>query len=103
MQEYDFLSIISPWLALVAILLPLVYAERWVHRHFFGIGYLLSKDKMSATRLFYVFFLPGIIIHELVQYLVAGALNVPIKRIVAWPDQQENGILRLDFVVVMQK
>jgi hypothetical protein len=103
MQETEFLDLLSPWLVMIVILVPLVFAERWVHQHFFGIGYLISKDKMSATRLFYVFFLPGIFIHELIQWLVAGALNVPIKQVVAWPETQENGTLRLDFIVVNDK
>ncbi|MFP4324068.1 MAG: hypothetical protein ACLFTK_16555, partial [Anaerolineales bacterium] len=100
--SYDFFALLEPWVILVCILLPMLYAERWIHQHTFGIGYLLTKDKQSATRLFYVFFLPGILVHEFVQYLVAGALDVPIKKITTWPDTQENGTLRLDFIVVEQ-
>jgi hypothetical protein len=82
---------------------PLFYTERWIHLHLFGIGYLFTNDKNIATRLFYVFFLPGIVIHELIQYLVAGALNVPLKTLFAWPEEQENGTMRLNFIVVEQK
>jgi len=100
MQEYTLIDLIAPWLALTSIALLIMYAERWIHQHTFGIGYLLTKDKIAATRLFYVFFLPGILVHEVVQYLVAGALNVPIKKVVAWPEKQENGTMRLDFIVI---
>jgi hypothetical protein len=102
MENVTLIDLVSPWLILLGILLAVGYAEDWIHRHSFGIGYLLTKDKMAATRLFYVFFLPGIFIHEFIQYLVAGALNVPIKKLFAWPEPQENGVLRLNFVVVDQ-
>ncbi len=96
----DYFSLLTPWLVLVAIFIPLMMAESWVHQHFFGVVYLLTKDKLRATRAFYIAFLPGIFIHEFVQYLVAGALNVPIKKGFHWPEKQENGTLRLNFVVV---
>ncbi|NJL95893.1 MAG: hypothetical protein HC915_20255, partial [Anaerolineae bacterium] len=96
-------DLLAPWLMLAALLVPLVISERWIHQHVFGVGYLLSnKDEATATRLYYFFFLPGIFVHEFVQYLVAGALNVPIKQVIAWPEQQKNGTLRLDFIVVQR-
>jgi|GEM_PF-1560730 len=103
MTDYTLWDVIEPWIVLVVLLLPLIYAERWVHRHLFGIGYLISEDKVSATRLFYVIFAPGVFLHEFIQYLVAGALNVPIKKLTGWPEEQDNGILRLDFIVVEQE
>ncbi|MBZ0308518.1 MAG: hypothetical protein K8I82_20800, partial [Anaerolineae bacterium] len=96
----DYFSLLTPWLVLVAIFVPLMMSERWVHQHFFGVVYLLTKDKRRATRAFYVAFFPGIFIHEFVQYLIAVVLNVPIKKGFNWPEQQENGTLRLNFVVV---
>ncbi len=96
----DVTHFIGPWISLLVILVPFVYAERWIHQHFFGIGYLLTGEKGSATGFYYLIFFPGVILHEIIQYLVAGALNVPVKKIEARPQVQENGTLRYDFVTI---
>ncbi len=93
-------ELLGPWLALAAVLVPLVYAERWIHSHLFGVAWLATNSRRSATALYYLLLLPGVFVHELTQYLVAGALNVPIQRVIAWPEAQEDGTLRLDFVQV---
>lgn len=94
----DLSSLLTPWLALAAVLFPLAYAERWIHSHLYGVGWLLTNEPRSATVLYYLFLLPGVFIHEFVQWLVAGALNVETERVMAWPEAQEDGTLRLDFV-----
>ena len=91
-------SLLTPWLALAAVLVPLAYAERWIHSHLFGVGWLLTNEPRSATVLYYLILLPGVFLHEFVQWLVAGALNVETERVMAWPEAQEDGTLRLDFV-----
>jgi len=94
----DLSSLLTPWLALAAVLIPLAYAERWIHSHLYGVGWLLTNEPRSATALYYLFLSPGVFVHEFVQWLVAGALNVETERVMAWPEAQENGTLRLDFV-----
>jgi hypothetical protein len=96
----DVTDLIAPWLTLLLILLPLVYAEQWIHRHMFGIGYLLTLDKAQATGFYYIIFFPGVLLHEIIQWLVAGALNVKVKKINPYPKTQENGTIRYDFVVI---
>lgn len=96
----DIADLIAPWLSLLMILVPLIYAERWIHQHLFGVSYLMTDDKETATGIYYIFFFPGVFLHEVIQYLVAGALNVPIKKIQAYPKAQENGTLRFDFVSI---
>lgn len=93
-------NLLTPWFILAAVLIPLVYVEKWVHSHLYGVGWLLTNDKKSATALYYVLLFPGVFVHEFVQYLAAGALNVKIKRMIAWPKAQNNGTLRLDFVQI---
>lgn len=95
-------DLLTPWFVLATILVPLVYAERWIHSHLYGVGWLLTKDSQTATILYYVFLFPGVFVHEFVQWLVAGALNVKTKRITAWPEAQDNGTLRLDFVQILE-
>ncbi len=89
---------LTPWLGLIAVLAPLLYAEKWVHRHLYGIGWLVSKDPNTATVLYYFLLAPGVFLHEFTQWLVAGALRIPTKTIRIRPQPQEDGTLRLDFV-----
>ncbi len=89
---------LTPWLSLAVVLLPLLYAEKWVHRHLYGIGWVLTEDTRSATMLYYVLLAPGVFLHEFTQWLVAGALRIPTKKIRIWPEPQKDGTLRLDFV-----
>ncbi len=96
----DIAELIAPWLSLLMILVPLIFAEQWIHRHVFGISYLMTEDKESATGVYYIFFFPGVLLHEIIQYFVAGALDVPIKKIQAYPKPQDNGTLRYDFVSI---
>jgi len=92
------LDLIAPWIAFAAILFPLLGLERWIHRHLYGIGWLLTKDKARATVLYYLILLPGVFVHEGIQWLAAGALNVRTRQITAWPEAQDSGVLRLNFV-----
>ncbi len=98
----DVTSLIAPWLTLLGILIPLIYAERWIHQHMYGVGYLLTLDKAQATGFYYMVFFPGVLVHEVIQWLVAGALNVPIKKINSYPKTQDNGTIRYDFVVIQE-
>ncbi len=91
-------DLLTPWLMLIAVLAPLVYIERWIHSHLYGVGWLLTNDEKSATILYYVLLFPGVLLHELVQWLVAGAMGVRTKTIRIWPEPQQDGTLRLDFV-----
>lgn len=96
----DLSSLLTPWIALAAVLFPLAYAERWIHSHLYGVGWLLTNEPRSATVLYYVILFPGVFVHEFVQWLVAGALNVETERVMVWPEAQEDGTLRLNFVQV---
>src|SRR5512145_2508393 len=95
-----FSDLLTPWLLLIAVLIPLIFAEKWIHSHLYGVGWLLTNEKQSATILYYLILFPGVFLHEFTQWLVAGAINVPTKRLTTWPEPQENGTLRLDFVQV---
>ncbi|MBN1564771.1 MAG: hypothetical protein JXA10_13070 [Anaerolineae bacterium] len=98
----NLLDLLTPWFSLAAILVPLVYVEKWIHSHLYGVGWLLTEDDKSATALYYVLLFPGVFLHEFTQYLMAGALNVKIERMIQWPEAQKNGTLRLDFVKIKE-
>ncbi|GAB4421354.1 MAG: hypothetical protein Kow00106_18240 [Anaerolineae bacterium] len=95
-------NLLTPWLMLAGVLILLHVAEKWVHRHLFGVGWVLTNNKKTATALYYVLLLPGVFVHEFTQYLVAGALNVRIRRVIAWPEAQDNGTLRLNFITLQR-
>ncbi len=92
------LELLTPWLTFVVILLPLRYLERWIHRHLYGVGWLLTQDRERATVLYYLILLPGVFLHEFTQWLVAGAFKLKLGKVRVWPRPQADGALRLDFV-----
>lgn len=72
--------------------------ERWLHQHLFKVGWLLTKDFRTTTVLFYVLFLPGIILHEASLFFAASFLNVRAERALTFPQVQEIADLKLNFI-----
>ncbi len=72
--------------------------ERWLHEHLFKVGWLVTKKSRTTTLLYYTFFLPGIVIHEFVRWLVAGLLDVRADRAIKLPDEQQIAELKLTFI-----
>jgi hypothetical protein len=72
--------------------------ERWLHQHIFKVGWLLTKNFHTTTIVYYAFFLPGVFLHELSYWLVAGILDVRAERIIRMPEKQEIAELRLNFI-----
>jgi len=77
--------------------------ERWLHQHIFKVGWLLTRNFETTTILYYTFFLPGVIIHEVILWLVAGMLNVRADQSIQWPQKQEIGELKLNFVRISNR
>jgi hypothetical protein len=69
-----------------------------LHQHIFKVGWLVTKQYQTTTILYYAFFLPGIILNQFIFWLAAGFLNVSAERSIAWPQKQEIGELKLDFI-----
>lgn len=87
-----------PWLLAAAMLVIMRRLERWLHQHLFKAGWLFTKNFQSTTVIYYLLFLPGVILHEAVTYLIASFLNVRAELVIAWPQAQEVARLRLGFV-----
>lgn len=58
----------------------------------------MTKSFQTTTILYYTFFLPGVFLHEVAYWLVAGMLNVHAKSSIQWPEAQEIAELKLSFV-----
>lgn len=86
--------------ALGFLLVLIRHIERWLHQHIFKVGWLLTNNYQTTTILYYLLFLPGILLHEFTVWLIAGLLNVRAERAIGFPEQQEIGELRLNFVRV---
>jgi len=72
--------------------------ERWLHQHIFKVGWLLTKNLQTTTILYYTFFLPGVFLHEVIVWLMAGILNIRASGDFKFPEKQEIAELKLNFV-----
>jgi len=61
---------------------------------------LLTNNFQVTTVLYYILFLPGILLHEVTLWLAASILNLRAERAIGFPEQQEIGELRLNFIRV---
>ncbi|MBI3362236.1 MAG: hypothetical protein HY023_14125 [Chloroflexi bacterium] len=92
------MTLFTSWLWLLVALGPLLFLERWVHRHAQGLGLLITRHPDLALVLYSLVFLPGIIVHEGSHWLMATLLGVRAPKISFWPQKQPDGTLRLGFV-----
>lgn len=93
---------IVPWILVGLAVWPLLQVERWIHRHIQGLGLLLTDNEQAAVLIYYLALLPGVILHESSQWLMAKALGVRVKKFQLWPDKQ-RGLIRLGLVEIDKK
>lgn len=91
-------DIFIPWIALAIVVYLLMQVQRFILRHLFGVGFLISRGRGPATLIFYLVLLPGIILHEISRYLVAGMFRVVPTHITFTPEEQADGTFDLGFV-----
>jgi hypothetical protein len=92
------MSILSAWFWLLLSLLPLIFLERWVHRHLQGIWLLLFRDPDLALIMYSLIMLPGVIVHEGSHWVAATILGVRAGRFSVVPERLPDGTLRLGYV-----
>ena len=85
------------WLA--AIFVAMLLLRRWLEAHLQGLAYLLTGHRAVAQWIFFVLFLPGVLVHELSHWIVARLLGVRTGRLEIWPRRQK-GVLWLGSVQV---
>ncbi len=90
-----------PWFLLLIVAAALLaLLNRWLMRHLQISGLLLLRDRQAASLFFFLFLLPGILLHELSHWLTARLLGVKTLSFSLWPRQQRNGRLELGAVEV---
>ncbi len=75
----------------------------WLHQHIFKVGWLFTRNFRTTTILYYTFFFPGVVLYEVIVWLVAGALDVRAERAIQMPQAQEAGELHLNFVRISSR
>jgi hypothetical protein len=84
--------------ALILYLLQRVW--RVLSRRLLGIGWLVASDKQSAAVLYTMLLLPGILIHEFLEWVMAGVLNLKTVISTRWPEADLHGEIDPKFVTV---
>jgi hypothetical protein len=83
----------------VAITLPiLLITQRWIHRHLQGIAFLLTGNKNWAIILYAIILFPGVLLHELSHWFVAGFLGVRTGAFSVLPKLKPDGSIQLGYV-----
>ncbi len=90
------------WALAAALIWPLQRIERWIHRHIQGLGLLVTNNAQAATLIYYILMLPGVVLHEVSQWLLAKLLRVTVKKFQLWPDKKSKDI-RLGLVEIDKK
>jgi hypothetical protein len=92
------MPLLSSWLWLIAAFVPLLFLERWIHRHVQGIWLLVVRDADLALILYSLLMLPGVLVHEASHWVVATVLGVRAGRVSVVPARLPDGTLRLGYV-----
>ncbi len=90
----------TPLLWLAILFFPLLLVKRWLSRHLQGVGLLLSGDQETATLVYYLILLPGIVLHEGSHYLAAKLVGIKTAGFSLRPQAKRGGNIRLGAVKV---
>jgi hypothetical protein len=85
---------------LLASFVGMLLLHYWLNRHIQGMALLVAGHPHVAMWLFFIFFLPGIVLHELSHWLTASLLRVRTKKISIYPQVIDQQHLRLGFIEI---
>lgn len=78
-------------IGLVVLLLVLYLFQRAIIQYFSLVSFLLFGTSKIGVYLFFIFFLPGVILHELSHLFTASVLGVPTGKIMVFPHKDDRG------------
>ncbi len=84
----------------MAVLAPLLLMKRWLSRHLYGLGLLLTGNHDIAILSYFLLLFPGVLVHELSHWLTAKLLRVRTGRISIGPSRKGRGATRFGAVSV---
>lgn len=74
--------------------------QRWLSKHLYGLGLLLTGTHDTAVLLYFLLLFPGVLAHELSHWVAAKLLRVPTGRISIGPTSKGGGATRFGAVSV---
>ena len=74
--------------------------QRWLSKHLYGLGLLLTGSHDTAVLLYFLLLFPGVLAHELSHWVAAKLLRVPVGRISIGPTSKGGGATRFGAVSV---
>ena len=89
---------IDGFIWLLALIAPLLFLQRSLHREVQGIFLLITRRADISLALFSLLFFPGVLLHEFSHFLMSRLLGVPTGRISLLPKPLDNGRLQLGYV-----
>jgi hypothetical protein len=75
----------TPFVALAATLLPLLWVKRWITRLLQELSIRWVGDPDVALIVYFVIVLPGVVVHELSHWLMAKVLGVRVRKLSIGP------------------
>ncbi len=96
-MDFSLLSALDGLLWLTAMLVPLVFIQRALHREIQSVFLILTRNPPLAMGLFALLFFPGVVLHETSHYVVARILGVRTGGFSLIPQVMEDR-LRLGYV-----
>jgi len=91
---------LAPWLLAALILFLLLRTQKALQRRIFGVGWMVAAHNDAGAVLYTLVLLPGVVLHEVVEWLTAGVLNFKTVRSMRWPEADKNGEIDPKFVMV---
>lgn len=84
----------------MALLVSLLVLKRWLSRHLYGLGLLLSGSHDIAILSYFILVFPGVLIHELSHWLMAKLLGVRTGKVSIGPSRKGARATRFGSVSV---
>jgi len=86
----------------IALILPLVFLQRLLHREIQAVFLIITRNPQLTIGLFSVLFFPGVLLHELSHFVMAKLLRVRTGRFSLMPAALPDGRLQMGYVETEQ-